>query len=83
MNQAYTNGNSMDLQQDASGNRQSSDSRVGRKRSQEKDGKGRSRSRTNSNKGHRTCKKCGEALTGQFVRALGGTFHLDCFKCRV
>ena len=82
MNQAYTNGNSMDLQQDASGNRQSSDSRVGRKRSQEKDGKGRSRSRTNSNKGHRTCKKCGEALTGQFVRALGGTFHLDCFKCR-
>ncbi|KAK4128392.1 hypothetical protein N657DRAFT_562570 [Parathielavia appendiculata] len=30
----------------------------------------------------RTCKKCGEALTGQFVRALDGTFHLDCFKCR-
>ena len=31
----------------------------------------------------RICKKCGEPLTGQFVRALGGTFHLDCFKCRV
>lgn len=31
----------------------------------------------------RMCKKCGEPLTGQFVRALGGTFHLDCFKCRV
>ena len=31
----------------------------------------------------RKCKKCGESLTGQFVRALGGTFHLDCFKCRV
>lgn len=31
----------------------------------------------------RICKKCGEALTGQFVRALGGTFHLDCFRCRV
>ncbi|KAK4237858.1 hypothetical protein C8A03DRAFT_15635 [Achaetomium macrosporum] len=30
----------------------------------------------------RTCKKCGEALTGQFVRALDGTFHLDCFRCR-
>ncbi|KAK4099782.1 hypothetical protein N658DRAFT_429003 [Parathielavia hyrcaniae] len=30
----------------------------------------------------RTCKKCGETLTGQFVRALDGTFHLDCFKCR-
>ncbi|PSR82185.1 hypothetical protein BD289DRAFT_371665 [Coniella lustricola] len=32
--------------------------------------------------GQRTCKKCGEPLTGQFVRALDGTFHLDCFKCR-
>lgn len=31
----------------------------------------------------RTCKKCGEQLTGQFVRALDGTFHLDCFRCRV
>lgn len=31
----------------------------------------------------RRCKKCGEPLTGQFVRALGGTFHLDCFKCKV
>ncbi|KAI9811421.1 MAG: hypothetical protein M1832_000890 [Thelocarpon impressellum] len=30
----------------------------------------------------RTCKKCMEPLTGQFVRALGGTFHLDCYKCR-
>lgn len=31
----------------------------------------------------RLCRKCDEPLTGQFVRALGGTFHLDCFKCRV
>jgi len=31
----------------------------------------------------RLCKKCEEPLTGQFVRALGGTFHLDCFRCRV
>src|SRR6187402_3467127 len=31
----------------------------------------------------RLCKKCGEPLPGQFVRALGGTFHLDCFRCRV
>ncbi|OIW35094.1 RhoGAP-domain-containing protein [Coniochaeta ligniaria NRRL 30616] len=30
----------------------------------------------------RLCRKCGEPLTGQFVRALDGTFHLDCFKCR-
>lgn len=49
----------------------------------------RERSRTNGAPGAkssgtlRLCKKCGEALTGQFVRALGGTFHLDCFRCRV
>lgn len=49
----------------------------------------RERSRNNGTPGGkshgppRLCKKCGEALTGQFVRALGGTFHLDCFRCRV
>lgn len=50
----------------------------------------RSQSRNNggmgaksSNGSRRICKKCGESLTGQFVRALGGTFHLDCFRCRV
>ena len=31
----------------------------------------------------RVCQKCNEPLTGQFVRALGGTFHLECFKCEV
>lgn len=31
----------------------------------------------------RICKKCGESLSGQFVRALNGTFHLECFKCQV
>ena len=31
----------------------------------------------------RICKRCGEGLTGQFVRALGATFHLECFKCEV
>ncbi|KAI8965987.1 RhoGAP-domain-containing protein [Daldinia sp. FL1419] len=30
----------------------------------------------------RICAKCGESLTGQFVRALEGTYHLDCFRCR-
>ncbi|KAI0008045.1 rho-type GTPase-activating protein [Xylariaceae sp. FL0662B] len=30
----------------------------------------------------RICAKCGESLTGQFVRALDETYHLDCFKCR-
>ncbi|KAH8593548.1 hypothetical protein B0O99DRAFT_688384 [Bisporella sp. PMI_857] len=46
----------------------------------------RSRSRTRNGRAStgqpRVCKKCGEALTGQFVRALGGTYHLDCFRCR-
>lgn len=36
-----------------------------------------------SNSNRRSCRKCNLPLTGQFVRALGGTFHLDCFKCRV
>ena len=31
----------------------------------------------------RICNECGQHLTGQFVRALGGTWHLDCFRCRV
>lgn len=31
----------------------------------------------------RVCQKCGEHLTGQFVRALGATFHLECFRCEV
>ncbi len=47
----------------------------------------RSRSRTRNGKTGsgqlRICKKCGEPLTGQFVRALGGTFHLECFRCAV
>lgn len=81
------NGNPNDAQYDSDA-RYSSDSRTGRKRSQGGPGPSeRSRSRTNgstgksSNSGVRTCRKCGEPLTGQFVRALGGTFHLDCFKC--
>ena len=32
---------------------------------------------------HKTCGKCGQQLAGQFVRAIGGTFHLECFKCQV
>jgi hypothetical protein len=34
-------------------------------------------------KGTRTCFKCDEVLTGQFVRALDHTWHLDCFTCAV
>lgn len=29
------------------------------------------------------CKLCGDALPGQFVRALGHNYHLDCLKCSV
>jgi hypothetical protein len=43
----------------------------------------RSRTRRHGSGQLRICKKCGEPLTGQFVRALGGTFHLECFRCRV
>lgn len=46
----------------------------------------RNRSRTRNGRTSsgqvRICKKCNEPLTGQFVRALGGTYHLDCFRCR-
>lgn len=31
----------------------------------------------------RICGKCGKPLTGQFVRALSDTFHLECFTCHV
>jgi hypothetical protein len=31
----------------------------------------------------RTCGKCGGSLTGQFVRALENTYHLECFTCNV
>ena len=80
-------GNHSDAQYD-SDTRRSTESRTGRKRSTDKNRtQDRSRSRTGSGGGkssggqQRICKKCGESLTGQFVRALGGTFHLDCFKC--
>lgn len=54
-------------------------------------GEARNQSRTRNNgrmssgqtREVRACKKCGEPLTGQFVRALGGTYHLDCFRCEV
>ncbi|KAL8729986.1 MAG: hypothetical protein Q9181_004814 [Wetmoreana brouardii] len=43
----------------------------------------RERSRTNgSNGAKRICDSCGEPLLSQFVRAMGGMFHLECFMCR-
>ncbi|KAF2199394.1 rho-type GTPase-activating protein-like protein [Delitschia confertaspora ATCC 74209] len=44
-----------------------------RERDESKAGSNRSRSKI--------CGKCGEPLTGQFVRALGDTYHLECFTC--
>lgn len=38
---------------------------------------------TSSGKKARICAKCGQNLTGQFVRALDATYHLECFLCRV
>jgi hypothetical protein len=32
-------------------------------------------------KRRKQCKKCGLEITGQFVRALSNTFHVDCFTC--
>lgn len=29
----------------------------------------------------KVCDKCGLSMSGQFVRALGGIFHLECFRC--
>lgn len=29
------------------------------------------------------CAACGKPMTGQFVRALGTVYHLDCFRCNV
>lgn len=62
------------------------DPRSGRVRSQTQDRPPRERSRptgASGGKSNRICKKCDQPLTGQFVRALGGTFHLECFLCRV
>ncbi|KAH0538855.1 hypothetical protein FGG08_004572 [Glutinoglossum americanum] len=66
------------------------DSQLGRDVENQRVAGVRDRSRTNGSGGNRStsgttrvCKKCEEPLTGQFVRALGGTFHLECFKCRL
>ena len=38
---------------------------------------------TSTSKRSRLCAACGQQLTGQFVRALDATYHLECFTCRV
>lgn len=51
-------------------------------RSSEQTSRERTRGRRPSGQ-QRICGKCGRHLTGQFVRALGDTYHLDCFTCHV
>ncbi|KAK6435562.1 Rho-type GTPase activating protein Rga1, partial [Oleoguttula sp. CCFEE 5521] len=41
----------------------------------------RSRRPSGSAREQRVCGKCQNHLTGQFVRALGDTYHLECFTC--
>lgn len=31
----------------------------------------------------RQCAACNQPMSGQFVRALGTVYHLDCFRCKV
>lgn len=84
------NGGTRDMGYDGNtGTSSPTDGRIARNKENGRGDTPRDRSRTNGGVGAkssgtmRTCGKCGEPLTGQFVRALGGTFHLDCFKCRV
>jgi len=70
-------------------NQPPADARDGRDRNLSQNIPVRERSRANGTHaqkpsgGPRICKKCDQPLTGQFVRALGGTYHLECFLCRV
>ena len=62
------------------------DSRNGRDRNRPQDLVARDRSQargTSTSKRSRICAECGQQLTGQFVRALDATYHLECFTCRV
>lgn len=37
----------------------------------------------NASASPQVCSTCGLPMTGQFVRALGTVYHLDCFRCKV
>jgi hypothetical protein len=40
--------------------------------------------RVGRSKGEPTyCGQCGQVVHGQFVRAMGKVFHLNCFRCKV
>ncbi|GMM34658.1 GTPase-activating protein [Saccharomycopsis crataegensis] len=36
---------------------------------------------TSNRKPRKTCAKCSNPIAGQFVRAMGMTYHIDCFRC--
>lgn len=57
--------------------------RVGKERGPTDQSRSRTRNGRHGSAQARVCKACGESLTGQFVRAIGATFHLECFTCRV
>lgn len=66
------------------------DGRNGRERDVPQNLPSRERSRANgsadgrnSTSTARICTKCHEPLQGKYLRALGGTYHLGCFKCMV
>ncbi|EPQ27143.1 uncharacterized protein PFL1_05424 [Pseudozyma flocculosa PF-1] len=40
-----------------------------------------SKERGHSSRKEQSCRACGKVMTGQFVRALGSVYHLDCFRC--
>lgn len=42
-----------------------------------------SHSNGNTTTSSQICAACGLPMTGQFVRALGTVYHLDCFRCKV
>ena len=63
--------------------KRSVDERNGRSTEDSQTSPQRDRSRPNGKQSTRICGKCGGHLTGQFVRALGDTYHLECFTCHV
>ncbi|GAC97903.1 hypothetical protein PHSY_005491 [Pseudozyma hubeiensis SY62] len=48
---------------------------------QQRSGQPSTSSGISSRRRDQTCQACGKVMTGQFVRALGSVYHLDCFRC--
>ncbi|KDE02242.1 hypothetical protein MVLG_07192 [Microbotryum lychnidis-dioicae p1A1 Lamole] len=52
-----------------------------REREREREGHRSDREGKRERSGGQHCAKCDLPMTGQFVRALGTVYHLDCFRC--